>query len=168
MRFSPEYAQLQKQLHQGGSYGTSGFKHADRIQDLAKRMNTHSVLDFGCGQQTLQKAMPFPLTNYDPFIPGLDTDPAPHDLVVCSDVMEHIEPDCLDDVLAHIKSKTIQITFFDIAIRPARKVLADGRNAHLIIENPTWWLARLGKFFDPQSFQTYQEGGFVGIFTPTK
>lgn len=166
MRFTSGYEQLQRQLHAQGDYGHSGFKHGDRVLDLAKRMNTKNVLDYGCGQQTLQKGIPFPITNYDPFIRGCEADPAPHDLVVCSDVMEHIEPECVMDVLAHIHSKTLQLAFFDIAIRPAKKVLADGRNAHLIIEKPLWWLERLGKYFDAQNFQTYPEGGFVGLFTP--
>lgn len=168
MRFTSVYEDLQRQLHAQGGYGHSGFKHADRVLDLAKRMNTREILDYGCGQQTLQKAIPFPITNYDPFIKGCDGEPAIHALVVCGDVLEHIEPDCLDDVLVHLHSKVGQVVFFDVAIRPAKKILADGRNAHLIIESPTWWIARLGKYFDPQSFQTYPEGGFVGLFTPVK
>lgn len=165
MRYTPEYKNLQEQLHQQGGYGTSGFKHADQILSLAKQLGTRNILDFGCGQQTLQKAIPFPITNYDPFIKGLDAEPAVHDLVVCSDVLEHIEPDCLLDVIDHLVSKVGKMLFVDVACRPAKKQLADGRNAHLLQEDPSWWLLKLVPYFDPVFFQKY-EGGFVAALTP--
>lgn len=165
MRFTPVYEQLQRQLHEGGSYGISGVKHAARIIDLAKRMGTRSVLDYGCGRRTLSQAMPFHITDYDPFIVECSSEPEVHDLVVCSDVLEHIEPDCLPDVLHHLSSKVGKLIFLDIACRPAKKVLSDGRNAHLIQEQPSWWLQRLMTFFEPTYFQTY-EGGFVAVCTP--
>lgn len=34
-----------------------------------------------------------------------------------------------------------------IACHPAKKTLSDGRNAHLIIENPDWWKV---KMIDPR------------------
>lgn len=165
MRFTDKYAQLQRDLHAKGGYGVSGHKHADRVIDFAKRMNTREVLDYGCGQMTLAKALPFSITNYDPFVAGCETEPEMHDLVVCSDMLEHVEPELLDEVLSHIHSKTRKLLFIDVACRPAKKTLADGRNAHLIQSNPRWWLSQLGGYFDPQSFQVY-EGGFVGVFTP--
>lgn len=167
MRFTEQYAQLQKELHaRNVGYGTSGYKHGDRILDLAQKMKTRSILDYGCGQRTLAKIIPFPITSYDPMLPGYDDEPEPHDLVVCGDVLEHIEPECLIEVLAHLKSKTKAVLFADIACRPAKKSLADGRNAHIIQASPSWWLSQLASYFDPQSFQTY-EGGFVGVWTPT-
>ena len=44
----------------------------------------------------------------------------PQDLVVAFDVMEHIEPHCLDDVLAHIQSKALKHAVFLIANVPAK------------------------------------------------
>lgn len=165
MRYSNQYKELQKELHaRNCGYGTSGLKHAGHIQELARRMNTRDILDYGCGAQTLQKNVPFPITNYDPFISGCDDEPDPHDLVVCSDVLEHIEPDCLDDVLAHLHAKTKIVLFADVATRLAKKVLADGRNAHLLVKDTLWWLNQIGKYFDVQSVQSY-EGGFVATFT---
>lgn len=162
-RFSDQYAQLQKQLHKTTDYGTSGFKHADRIQQLAQQMGTRDILDYGCGKQTLAKALPYAITNYDPMLAGLDADPRVHELVVCSDVLEHIEPECLQDVLAHLTSKVGKGLFVDIACRPAKKTLQDGRNAHLIQQAPSWWLTQLIPYLEPMFFQTYA-GGFVGVF----
>ena len=166
MRYTSQYQNLQQELHSRNcGYGTSGFKHAQHVLELAKRLETRSVLDYGCGQHSLQKAIPFMITEYDPFVPGYEEDPEPHDLVVCTDVLEHIEPDCLEDVLAHIHSKTRKMLFADVAQRPAKKELADGRNAHLLQESTTWWLQRLLPYFEPVSLQTYG-GGFVAAFTP--
>jgi hypothetical protein len=165
MRFTNEYADLQKQLHAQGGYGTSGHKHAARVIDLARRMETRNVMDYGCGQRTLGAALPFAITNYDPFIEGCDAEPAVHDLVVCGDVLEHIEPDCLFDVLIHLHSKVGKTVFIDVATRPAKKVLADGRNAHLIQEVNSWWLEKLTAFFEPIFFHDYS-GGFVFVGTP--
>lgn len=165
MRFSQGYKDQQKKLHESGEYGVSGFKHCDRVLDLAKQLKTKSILDYGSGRETLQKGIPFPITNYDPMIVGRDEEPAVHDLVVCSDVMEHIEPEYLSDVLQHLRSVTGKLLFVDVATRPALKYLSDGRNAHLIIESGSWWLGRLTKFYEPEYFQTYG-GGFVAVFTP--
>jgi len=165
MLFTPQYAALQQELHSRGNYGVSGHKHADHIRQLCEKLQTRDVLDYGAGQCTLAKALPFAITNYDPFIMGLEQEPCPHDIVVCSDMFEHIEPECLGAVLIHIRSKTMKALFVDVATRPANKVLADGRNAHLIQESPEWWLSRTSSLFDVQSLQTYQ-GGFIAIFTP--
>ena len=166
MRYTDDYKALQQQLHAAGGYGLSGYKHAQQITDLARGFKTREVLDYGCGQQTLQKAMPFAITNYDPFIPGLDTEPAPHDIVVCSDVLEHIEPACLDHVLEHLRGLTKRVLFIDVATRPAVKKLADGRNAHLIQWEPEAWIVKLrASGLSLHSFQRY-EGGFVGILKP--
>ena len=44
----------------------------------------------------------FDVRNYDPCIPEYATPPSPAELVVCTDVLEHIEPDKLDAVLNDI------------------------------------------------------------------
>ena len=165
MRYTNEYAQLQKQLHARGDYGISGAKHADKIIELAQRMGTRDVLDYGCGKGTLAKSLPFYIQQYDPFIEEHANEPGPADLVVCSDVLEHIEPAALTEVLEHIYTKTMKALFVDVATRPAQKVLADGRNAHLIQEKALWWLNAMAPWFECQSMLTYG-GGLFGVFVP--
>jgi len=114
---------------------------------IAQLLNTRDILDYGCGQRTLEQALGFPIRNYDPAIPGLDTPPEPADLVVCTDVLEHIEPECLDDVLDDLRRVTRKVGFFVIANRPAKKILPDGRNAHLIQEGIDWWRPRIAARF---------------------
>jgi hypothetical protein len=69
--------------------------------------------------------------------------PKPAQLLACTDVLEHIEPDRLDAVLRHQFNVAELGAFFTIATRPANKVLPDGRNAHLIQELPSWWVQKL-------------------------
>ncbi|NIV37196.1 MAG: hypothetical protein GWN58_49560, partial [Anaerolineae bacterium] len=138
MLITDAYRELNTRLHESNpNYGTSGHKWAKHIGSLAGALETNEILDYGCGKQTLANALPqFTVHGYDPAIEGLDEPPEPHDLVVCGDVLEHIEPECLDDVLDDLKRVTRGTLFLVVATRPASKTLADGRNAHLIVEPP--------------------------------
>lgn len=165
MNASPEYAAMQRQFHiNRPDYGVSGQRYADHILDLAQRMKTRSILDYGCGKATLQKSLPFPIQNYDPFVEEYSQRPQPADLVVCTDVMEHIEPEFVGFVLQDIRDLALQAVFFQIATRPASKVLPDGRNAHLIQEGGNWWLDRLLGHFTIRQFQDLG-GGLIAICT---
>ena len=135
-------------LFRSPNYGVSGAKRADVVLKLSESMDTKSILDYGCGKGLLAKNLPFPIWEYDPAIPGKDTPPRPADLVVCTDVLEHIEPDLLDNVLQDIARCMIKTAYCIIATFPAGKTLPDGRNAHLIQEGADWWRNRLEKFFD--------------------
>jgi hypothetical protein len=79
---------------------------------------------------------------YDPAIPGKDTLPSFADLVVSTDVLEHIEPDRLDSVLGHLRMLARKAVFVVVSLKDSNKILADGRNAHLIIRPSKWWLKR--------------------------
>jgi hypothetical protein len=164
--YTDEYAQLQRDFHVArADYGVSGGRYSDQVLQMAQRMGTRDILDYGCGKCTLQKALPFPIQNYDPFIPEHAAPPEPADFVVCTDVMEHIEPGYVDSVLIDIQSLTKKAVFFQIATRPASKVLPDGRNAHLIVEDGNWWLRHLLLHFDVRQFQD-MGGGVVVVCTP--
>jgi hypothetical protein len=144
MLISSQYRELNKRLHDDrADYGTSGKRYVPVVERLMAKYGTRDVLDYGCGKRTLEKALGFEIHNYDPCIDGLDAPPQPHDLVVSTDVLEHIEPGCLDAVLADIRRCTRKAAYLVIATRPAVKVLPDGRNAHLILESHEWWAERL-------------------------
>jgi 2-polyprenyl-3-methyl-5-hydroxy-6-metoxy-1,4-benzoquinol methylase len=146
---SDEYLALNQQLHRAPrGFGASGRKHASEITAVAAVMGVNSILDYGCGLGTLKRALleqgwVGEIAEYDPAVAGRDVLPTPADLVVCTDVLEHIEPDRLAAVLEHIRALTRRAAFLVIATQPAHKLLADGRNAHLIVESPEWWTARI-------------------------
>ena len=147
---SVEYVAEQKILHAAPrGYGGKGDKWADAVLELARRFDCWSVLDYGCGQGALARAViarsdrRLMVREYDPAIDGKDARPSFADLVVCTDVLEHVEPDKLDTVLAHLRGLARRVLFVVIATRPSGKTLTDGRNAHLILESPEWWHARI-------------------------
>lgn len=145
---TPEYRALMEQSHREMEWGGSGHKHADAVVEFADEIGAEAILDYGCGQAFLAKVLaertpPRRVTNYDPGIPGKNGLPKPSHLVVCSDVLEHVEPAKLGSVLEHIKCLSGIGAYLVIATRPANKTLPDGKNAHLIIESPQFWLDKI-------------------------
>jgi 2-polyprenyl-3-methyl-5-hydroxy-6-metoxy-1,4-benzoquinol methylase len=166
MLISAEYRALNAELHaRNPTYGTSGGKWAAKVHRLARQYEASSVLDYGCGRGTLGKALrelvkePFCVfAEYDPAIEGKDAHPSRADLVVCGDVLEHIEPDCLYAVLDDIRDLAKKAALFIVATVPAAKTLADGRNTHLIVEPAEWWFPKLALRWRIREFQ--DRGGF--------
>jgi hypothetical protein len=144
MRISEPYRKLNEQLHVTAStYGANGSSRAVAVNDLWKRIGGGTALDYGSGKGGLKRALGFPIAEYDPAVPEHAAEPSAADLVVCSDVLEHVEPDCLDDVLDHLQQLTRKAGYFVVSTRKARKSLPDGRNAHLIVRPGKWWLDKL-------------------------
>jgi len=143
-----EYQSLNKELHKENSaYGASGYKWSNLVGQTATVLETRDILDYGCGKRTLAASLGFPIHNYDPAFEEYSKTPEPADLVVCTDVLEHIEPECLDAVLSDIARVTKQMAFINVSTRPATKTLADGRNAHLIQQPTNWWVKKMCDYF---------------------
>lgn len=147
---SQEYREAQMALHAGPKgyegYGGKGDRWASTVAGIAEQYDCSSVLDYGCGQGSLAKALNgsgLSVREYDPAIPGKDGHPVFADLVVCTDVLEHIEPDKLDQVLKHLRILARKAVFLVVSTRPALLTLPDGRNAHLTVESSAWWEARV-------------------------
>lgn len=137
---SEEYRKLNLQLHEGGRYGRFGDRWAEKVRLIAQVYGISTILDYGCGQGSLKKALGVDIAEYDPAIAGKDMLPSPADLVVCTDVLEHIEPALLENVLDHLQALSARYLMVSVSTRPAAKFLADGRNAHLIVQPASVWL----------------------------
>lgn len=147
MLISPEYLALQKQLHATNElYGVSGQRYTEIIRDLSE-WGRLGILDYGAGKCTLAQSLgpAYRVTNYDPCIEGLDTPPQPHNIVACTDVMEHIEDQFIAPTLAELRRLTLNRILFVISVVEAQKTLADGRNAHISIHPKDWWLERMNE-----------------------
>ena len=155
---SEEYCKLNEKLHKAPrGFGGDGHKWVDQVMFLIQRFGIETMLDYGCGQSTLWKMLRkrYPTirnlvwySEYDPCIKKKSKVPDRMcDLVVCTDVLEHIEPECLGNVIEHIKSLANRVVFLNINTQLANKVLPDGRNAHLIVQPKEWWREKLGHIF---------------------
>ncbi len=141
---SKEYQQILESLNGTENFGKrkSLPKYLDYVID---QIQPTSILDFGCGTGALVNTLK---TRYaDKVVEGYDPgnnsfsnkfDNVKFDLLMSTDVLEHIEPEFLDSTLSYLKEKSKHF-YHLIALAPSKVFLPDGRNAHLIIETKEWW-----------------------------
>jgi hypothetical protein len=161
-----QYRSEQQALHARGNYGTASIGFAGMVTELIDENNVRTLLDYGCGRmRNLAKHITpghdVEYIAYDPGVPELSAPAEPAELVTCIDVLEHIEPEFLDAVLADLRRCVTGLGFFTIHTGPALKTLSDGRNAHLIQEPPAWWLPKLMASFELRLFQALPNGFLV-------
>ena len=144
-----EYKKLNAQLHaENKKYGTCGKYYLTDVVGILKDMNSQDVLDYGFGKSTLANNLPFSIKQYDPCVDQFSDEPSPADLVVCTDVLEHIEPEFLDNVFKHLVLLTKKRCYITANTGEAMKKLPDGRNAHLTIKPHDWWENKIKEYFD--------------------
>src|SRR5688572_12590645 len=108
---SDEYKRQQEQLHQTTEYGTAAQHYGGVVRQIIEKLDITHLLDYGCGSRmgllkNLHPNRKLTYQGYDPCVPELADPPVPAQMVACIDVLEHIEPNCLDNVLDHIASLT--------------------------------------------------------------
>ncbi len=122
---------------------------------FVEQYRPNSLIDWGCAQgkllQQIKQDYAFveKLEGYDPGNPVYNTVPGGvFECLVSCDVIEHFEPDQLTQLLKLMQTKFSRSAYIIAACYPAKKILPDGRNAHLIQENCAWWLDRIQRDFD--------------------
>jgi hypothetical protein len=150
---STEYRQLLERTHAKKPWGIASLNEIDHIVLLVTRFQITHVLDYGAGQQTLARELPklipdLIVNSYDPGIPAIANTPEPAPFVCCIDVLEHVEPEYIDQVLDDLQRVISDIGYFTVCDVPATKILMDGRNAHLIIQPVEWWQEKIKSRFD--------------------
>ena len=147
---SEEYVHQLSQLHdETASFGDA--KGLKAIEKWLKEFKPQTIFDYGCGKGGVVKALheSYPDINavgWDPGHPSFQNRPVGSwDMLISTDVLEHIEPVFLDSVLKDIYETFDKNAFLIIATSPAKKFLPDGRNAHLIVETPGWWKDKIEK-----------------------
>lgn len=146
MLITENYRELNAELHSRvPTYGTGAHRWGPAVHLLCLQFGIDSVLDYGAGKGTLKRVLAgfHEVSEYDPAIPKIRHAPLPADMVCCLDVLEHVEPECLDEVLEHIWGLTRKVFLFDISCRVGGKKLADGRPAHINVRSSSWWIERL-------------------------
>lgn len=156
MLISDQYQAQQRQLHaERDDYGVASIGYAPLVSEICNRLGVLHLLDYGAGKKRLFANLKvdhkMTLQAYDPGIEQISGAPVPAEMVTCIDVLEHIEPECLEDVLNDLERLTEIVGFFTVHTGPAVKVLSDGRNAHLTQQPMEWWLPKLWERFDLQA-----------------
>ena len=150
---------LNRQLHQSDpEFGVNRSGLTSRLPRAVTRLNKFtpisSVLDFGTGKGLLvdhfRSELPstIKVDGYDPSVEKWSRKPEEaYDIVTCIDVLEHIDIDLIDQALHDIKSYTKLFCYVTIDLQPAVKRLEDGRNAHVMLAPPEWWITRFSQLF---------------------
>jgi len=145
---SGEYKKTLQAHHGSKVWGATAIKWAGPdVERILNEEHYHieTVLDYGCGQHTLAQRFPqVQWHGYDPGIPERAEKPTgTFDLVVCTDVMEHIEGEYIDAVLQEIMDYSTRVVFFEIACAPAFDKFLDGphegEDVHVSVHPPKWW-----------------------------
>ena len=166
MLISPDYQKQQEELHRKRpDYGTTAEKYGETISEMVNMLEVKEVLDYGCGHnrslmRTFKPAHECQVQCYDPGVPEFAELPTPSQMVVCIDVLEHIEPEYIEDVLDHLEELTGEFLFATVHLGPAGKKLSDGRNAHLIQKPQEWWVPKFMERFIMKGFNQRSAKGF--------
>jgi hypothetical protein len=173
MLITEEYREMQRKLHENPKYGAASLAYAPIVAEVigllrrGELLDATELLDYGAGKGHLGQALleriqtPLKVHHYDPAVPMWSKLAEPCSLVACIDVLEHIEPDLLDNVLDDLKRVTLKYGVFTVHTQAAMKALPDGRNAHLIQRPAPWWLPKITERFELVVFNRLPEGFWV-------
>lgn len=158
---SHAYLNLLRQQHSKENWGRSKpEKTGNAAIALIERNDIKSVLDYGTGHGTVPTYLREKLPDVD--VMGFDAGraewskfPDEVELLMSGDVMEHIEPEFLKNVIDVQKETATRYMYHRIHMLPAHAILADGRNAHLIQENGDWWR----KQYEDSNWNCFRRGG---------
>ena len=123
------------------------------IAELVTQHHATTLLDFGCGKargyferryhDAWGGIMP---TLYDIGVPKFSTKPTGQfGGVLNTDMLEHIDEADVPEILTELVNYVFPggFLFLGIACRPSRKRLPDGRDVHLTVRPPEWWIAQI-------------------------
>lgn len=168
---SEKYAAQLRELHaKNESFGVGSVtaKHYPIIQKLLQKHSFGSVLDYGCGKGHFIKFLrdSFPEVHVEGFdVASEEFSVLPNrkfDLIVCLDVMEHVEFGALSNVLGEIRDRCSKVFVCSVANYPASKKLSDGRNAHVTQMPFSVWFGMFSSFFRVDQF--IRTGKAEGLF----
>jgi hypothetical protein len=163
-----DYYALKHSKDESFSRGTALIKHMPYIAQLIQKYEIKSILDYGCGKAIFWKnnvltwkvmfqwpsSIQGRLSLYDPainedvntFTKGKtelcihNTIPAGRsDLVICTDVLEHVPEHNIPSTLDSILIKSRRFVYLNISCYAATKTFPDGTNLHLTLKSPAWW-----------------------------
>jgi len=152
-------------VNQNNWIGEALAEYKHNIFNLIKENNIKTILDYGCGKAKFHSIlfnnkkipgspMGINITSYDPAVAQFSNKPTgQYDLVLCIDVMEHVQEDKVDEVLKDIFTYSNKV-FLTITCYAATQILTNGKNAHYTVREPNWWKEKLKAY----------DGSYIVIF----
>lgn len=137
----------------GNFHGLSILQHAKTIKKLVVRTGAKTILDYGCGrgdawgsgrkmyQDIAMKRKN--VTLYDPSFEQVGNLPPAgrkFDGVLCSDVLEHIPEEHIDEFISKLFGYANKFVWASVCCRLAKKTFPDGTNVHVTVRPYGWWL----------------------------
>lgn len=144
---SPYYRKQLLQMHGKhvadgkGRWGRSGHRHWSEVKNFANKLGAKWILDYGAGAETFAREAVKEGFRVEQFDAGTDKIVLPKqvDISTSADVLEHVEPEKIDNVLRFLYLIARKGGWHKIALKEANKKLPDGRNAHILLRSPEWW-----------------------------
>lgn len=142
-----DYKKEYELLHSKGYYrGYSVLRHKGKVRNIVNATKSSTILDYGSGKGLqyskfkMDKFWNVSVDCYDPYVEKFSILPdKTYDGVICTDVLEHIPEDKLNETLSVIFSKATKFVFFCIHIEEATKKFSDGRNVHVTVKPTEFW-----------------------------
>ena len=155
MTISSTYKSALQDMHKKYIWGSTAGKYAgDSVaQLLREHPEIETILDYGCGEGTLKdhiEGLGFnkKWTLYDPGMQKFQTKPTgKFDLVITTDVLEHVEDYMLDSVLSELCEYSNKFIYNEIACYLTNKLFKEGpytgRDLYINLKAPDGWKERL-------------------------
>lgn len=153
-----EYKKALLDIHSSAHWGTTGGVYAgDTIVEFIKAYpDIKTILDYGCGEGALKKWVEDSgitdkdWTQHDPCVAEFSKRPEGRfDLVITTDVLEHVEEEHIDDVIDDLNNLTGKYLFNEIACYFARSYFRGGpykgKDLHISVKAPDHWMLRLDR-----------------------
>jgi hypothetical protein len=88
------------------------------------------------------------IQSYDPAFDGPEPNLTPADLLVCTHVLEHVEPEFLSNTLNYLNTMTKKVFLIVVDNGVSGKILPDGTESNLIQKNMIWWQSQIKTAFN--------------------
>lgn len=156
LKLSGRLIPLYQEMHRNRRYrgGSTLRNYVADIEQIIAATETRTILDYGCGkgaqyhEDGLHETWGIMPTLFDPGVPSIDELPAGQfDGVICTGVLEHIPGRELPQAFSNLAGYARKWCFLAIGTALAHKRLPDGRNAHVTIKAPEWWMERIEPYF---------------------
>ena len=150
MLISEEHRSAETRRHiSDPEYGGEAIAWAQQISTIINAIQCDTALDYGAGKGELHRHLELDhrvaVHLYDPAIPAISHAPEPQEIVLCINVLDHVEEASIDAVLDDLKRCTQRTIFM---------VLNEDRPME-------WWLPKVMERFSIQSLVRSTEDFYI-------